>query len=55
MGEKTFTVEFTQTVSVEAKDEEEALALAKDSICEDGSDLVSVSDFYVYINGECVN
>ena len=48
---ESFSVEFTTTIDVEAKDEDEAVELAtkelEDSIAADGTEM-----FYSYVNGE---
>jgi len=42
-----YIIEFTTTVEVEAKDEEEAIRKAED--------MVSMEDMYIYINSKCMN
>ena len=44
---KTYTVELTLTMEIEADNEDEAIAIAYQK--------ASINDCYVYVNGESIN
>ena len=48
-----FDVEFTTTITVKAKDKNEAIAKAKMELAP--GDTVNIHQFYIYCNGNCCN